>query len=185
MTRSLTKVERLIEMERLYYLRAYSDEDMGKALGIDRTLAYRDRKELSNPPHNLEIVKDDDGRWKLDRMQYISNIRLNRYEALVLYLAARRASQQGRLAGTHLANALEKLSQSLQQPMTARLVRSADEVLQGHIDPERMKIIEDVTRAWVEGHKLRIQYQSLRSEQPLEHVVRPYLIEPSPWSDSV
>ena len=185
MSRNLTKVERLIEMERLYYLRAYSDEEMGKALDVDRTLAFRYRKELSAPPNNLEITKGDDGRWKINRMQYISNIRLNRHEALVLYLAARRASQQGRLAGTHLANTLEKLSQSLKQPMTERLVKAADEVLKRHIDPERVKIIEKAAQAWVEGRKLRIHYQSLGASESRRHTIRPYLIEPSTWSDSV
>jgi CRISPR-associated endonuclease/helicase Cas3 len=185
MSRNLTKVERLIEMERLYYLRAYSDEEMGKVLDVDRTLAFRYRKELSAPPNNLEISKGDDGRWKINRMQYISSIRLNRHEALVLYLAARRASQQGRLAGTHLANTLEKLSQILKQPMTERLVKAADDVLKRHVDPERVKVIEKVAQAWVEGRKLRIHYQSLKTSKSRQHIIRPYLIEPSTWSDSV
>jgi CRISPR-associated endonuclease/helicase Cas3 len=185
MSRNLTKVERLIEMERLYYLRAYSDEEMGKVLDVDRTLAFRYRKELSAPPNNLEITKGDDGRWKINRMQYISSIRLNRHEALVLYLAARRASQQGRLAGTHLANTLEKLSQSLKQPMTERLVKAADDVLKRHVDPERVKVIEKVAQAWVEGRKLRIHYQSLGASESRQHTIQPYLIEPSTWSDSV
>ena len=185
MGKSMKKANALREMERLYYLRAYSDKEMGDALGIDRTLAFRYRKELSDPPNNLKIIKDENGRWKLDRMQYISSVRLNRHEALMLYLSARRFSQRGRLAGTHLARALEKLAQTLKHPMTERLVAAADEILQRRFPPDRRKVIEKVTQAWVEGRKLRITYQSLRSSKPHRHVVSPYLIEPSPWSDSI
>lgn len=186
MSRSMKKSERLKEMERLYSLRPYSDKEMGDVFGIDRTLAYRDRRELMKPPNNLLIEKDaKSGGWKLDRMQYTSNVRLNRYEALVLYLATRRASQQGPFAGKHLANTLEKLSRNLQKPMTARLVQAADKVLQEQVDEERVKILERITQAWVEGLKLRIKYQSLHAKKPKDHTLRPYLIEPSPWSDSV
>lgn len=181
MGRGLTKAERLQEMERLYFQRAYSDTEMAERLRVDRTTVYRARTELET---KIPFIQDDTGRWKIDRTKYLSEIRLNLNEALVLYLAARRVSQQTRIAQPHAASALEKLALVLQQPMTARLVKTADKILSQQVQPERVKVLETITRSWVEGVKVRISYQGLQSKQPREHVVCPYLIEPSPWSDS-
>ncbi|MBL7164549.1 MAG: hypothetical protein ISS57_18335 [Anaerolineales bacterium] len=120
---SMKKAECLVEMERLYLQRAYSDADMAERLGVDRTTAYRYRRALEE---KIFIIQDDSGRWKIDRTRYLSNIRVNLYESLSLYLASRRASQQSRIAGVHAASALEKMAGTLHQPMTSRLVKAAD-----------------------------------------------------------
>ena len=181
MGRGLNKAERLQEMERLYFQRAYSDTEMAERLRVDRTTVYRARIELET---KIPFSKDDTGRWKIDRTKYLSEIRLNLNEALVLYLSARRVSQQTRIAQPHAASALEKLALVLQQPMTARLVKTADKILSQQVQPERVKVLETIARSWVEGVKVRISYQGLQSKQPREFIISPYLIEPSPWSDS-
>src|SRR4030042_6314675 len=122
MSRGMTKAERLQEMVWLYLQRGYSDIEMAERLGVDRTTVYRDRMELE-----LEnaFIQDDQGRYRLDRMQYMPNIKVNLHEALALYLAVRRASRQTRISQPHVASALEKLAVALKQPMTERLVRAA------------------------------------------------------------
>jgi CRISPR-associated endonuclease/helicase Cas3 len=180
MSRGLSKAERLLEMERLYFQRAYSDIEMAERLGVDRTTAFRDRIELETQVPFIEVEK---GRWKIDRSRYLSEIRLNLNEALALYLSARRASQQTRIAQPHTASALEKLALALRQPMTDRLVRSADKILTQNAQPERVKVLEIITRSWVEAIKVRIAYQGLQARKARHFVVSPYLIEPSPWSD--
>jgi len=181
MKRGMAKAERLREMERLYLQRGYSDGEMAARLGIDRSTVYRDRLELSR---EAPIVNDDAGRWKIDRSGYLSNVRVNLNEALALYLAARRASQQTRISQPHLASGLEKLAMALRQPMTARLSRIAQDILAQQASPERVKVLETVARAWAEGLKLRLSYQSLKAARPYNYLVSPYLIEPSPWSDA-
>ena len=185
MGRSLNKAECLREMERLYMQRAYSDIEVAERLDVDRTTAYRYRMELSSGEKSLPIVQGEGGKWKINRARYLSNIRVNLYESLSLYLAARRASQQSRIAGKHAANALEKLSLALRQPMTTRLVKAADKVLAAKTDPERVQIFETVARGWAESIPVRISYRALRAKDPRQHLIHPYLIEPSPWSDSV
>ncbi|HIE57432.1 MAG TPA: hypothetical protein EYP88_04270, partial [Anaerolineales bacterium] len=181
MGRSLNKAECLIEMERLYLQRPYSDIEMAKRLGVDRTTAYRYRMELSSGNNHLPIEQDEDGKWKIDRARYLSNVRVNLYESLSLYLASRRATQQSRLAGVHAAHALEKVSVALHRPMTERLVKAADRVLSAKIDPARVKIFETVARGWAEQIPVRIDYRALRREEARQHLIHPYLIEPSAW----
>jgi CRISPR-associated endonuclease/helicase Cas3 len=86
MSRGLNRSERLKEMERLYVQRGYTDIEMADRLGVTRTTAYKDRILLET---KIPLTKDANGRWRIDRSRYISEIRLDLYEALVLYLSRR------------------------------------------------------------------------------------------------
>jgi len=178
----MTKAERLSEMKRLYIQRAWSDIEMGERLGVERTTIYRDRIELTA---EYPIEQDEAGRYHIPRSKLISEIKVNLHEALILYLAARKASRQTRYHHPHAASALEKLAATLRQPMTDRLLKSADRLLAQEKNPEKIKILETIAQAWVEQRKVRIRYQRLGSEGFVVHTISPYLIEPSIWSDSI
>jgi predicted DNA-binding transcriptional regulator YafY len=182
MRRGMAKSERLREMERLYVQRAYSDSELAERLGVDRTTVYRDRLELER---QVPFIQDEGRRWKIDRSRYLSDIRLNLNEALALYLAARRFSQQTRIAQPHVASGLEKLAVALRQPMTEQLVRAAQSVLSGFKQAGRVLVMETIARSWTEQITVRITYWSLKSDARRNTIVSPYLIEPSPWSDGV
>lgn len=180
MSRGMSRAERLREMERRYVDKAYTDIEMAEKLGVDRITVYKDRAMLESEVAFSEVER---GRWKIDRTKYLSAIRLSLSEALALYLPARRAARQTLLAQPHVANALEKLAGALKQPMTERLVQAANVILAQAAKPERVAIMETVTRGWVERVKIRIAYRGLRARQVGHHLVSPYLIEPSLWSD--
>jgi CRISPR-associated endonuclease/helicase Cas3 len=180
MSRGMSRAERLREMESLYLQRAFSDAEMAERLGVDRTTVFKDRRLLSE---ECSIDQDDEGRYKIDRTRYLSNVRVNLQEALVLYLAMRRASRQTRFAQSHVIRALEKVALTLRQPMTERLVKAANVVLTQPAAPEREAIVEAVVRGWAEQRKVRIVYQGLHARQPWNFLVSPYLIEPAVWSD--
>src|SRR3989304_610994 len=178
----MTKAKRLEEMKRLYIQRALTDIEMAQRLGVSRETIFRDRIELTT---QYPIEKDDEGRYHIPRSKLISEIKVNLHEALTLYLAARKTSRQTRFHHPHAANAVEKLAAVLRQPMTEKLLKAADKVLKQEKDPERIKIIEMLAQAWVEQKKVRIRYQRLESKDFVNHTIRPYLIEPSNWSDSI
>jgi CRISPR-associated endonuclease/helicase Cas3 len=181
MSRGQNRAERLKEMERLYIQRAYTDIELAERLKVTRTTVYKDRIMLET---QFPFMQDDNGRYRIDRSRYISEIRVNLYEALSLYLAARRASRQLQLAGPHAASGLEKLATALRQPMTQRLVQTADTILAQKRSVERTAVLEIIARAWVENTVVRIVYRALETDRPKIHLVKPYLIEPSHWSDS-
>ncbi len=183
MDRSMSRALRLKEMERLYLERAFSDIEMAERLGVDRTIVFRDRKDLEE--EYVPFIEDPPGKYRIDRRNYLSHVRLNIREALSLYLAARRASQQTRSGQKPMANALEKLSLAMRQPMTERLVKSAETILAAQINPQREDVFEAVAHAWVDSLRLRVLYQGLSTRKPYWDRISPYLIEPSIWSDSV
>jgi predicted DNA-binding transcriptional regulator YafY len=180
MSRGMNRAERIREMERLYLQRAYSDMEMAERLGVNRSTVFRDRIALET---EIQFVPDDQGRWRIDRAHYISSIRVNLHEALVLYLAARRAARQTRIAQPHAAGALEKLAATLRQPMTERLVRAAGSLLEQPPNPERVQVMETIALGWAEQRKLRILHRSLSARHSNTFTICPYLIEPSLWSD--
>lgn len=182
MAKGLSKAERLREMEQLYTQGAYSDIEMAEKLGVVRTTVFRDRRELQNEAF-VPIEEDENGRYRIERSRYISNIRVDLNEALALYLAVRRASRQTRIAQPHVARALEKLARALRQPMTERLARDAAAILEQSADPEQVKIVETVAKAWAERRQARIRYQGLHAGRAYEWLICPYLIEPSLWTD--
>lgn len=177
-----TKAERLEELKRLYIQRAYTDMELAEKLGVSRETIFRDRKDLSL---EYPIEQDDQGRYHIPKNKLISEIKLNLYEALTLYLAGRKTSRQTRFHQPHTINAVEKLAATLRQPMTERLLKSAEKVTAQEKNPEKVKIIETIAQAWVEQRKVRIEYQALGSDGLTRHTINPYIIEPSIWSDSV
>jgi len=183
MDKGMNRAMRLKEMERLYLERAFSDSEMAERLGVDRTSVHRDRKSLESD--HIVFIEESAGRYRIDRTQYLSNLRLNIREALSLYLAARQASQQIRMGQKPMADALGKLSRAMRQPMTEQLVKSAETILADQVQPEREKVFEAVAHAWVEHIRLRVLYQGLTTHKPYWDRISPYLIEPSPWSDAV
>ncbi len=177
-----TKADRLEEMKRLYIQGAYTDIQLADRLGVSRETIFRDRKDLTLV---YPVEPDEQGRYYIPRSKLISEIKLNLHEALTLYLAGRKTSRQTRFQQPHTVNAVEKLAATLRQPMTERLLKSAGRLMKQDRDPEKIKIIETVTQAWVEQRKVRIEYQALVSEGLTRHTISPYIIEPSIWSDSV
>ena len=180
MSRGLTRAERLEEMKRLYVMRAWTDIEMAQRLDVDRTTVYKDRIALES---EYPFLEEDTGHWRIDRNRFISEIKLNLHEALALYLAARRASRQTRVAQPHVAAAVEKLAVALRQPMTTRLVQAAAGVMQQTEQPERVRILETLAQGWVSQQKVRITHRGLRATRSHTGHLSPYLIEPSLLGD--
>jgi CRISPR-associated endonuclease/helicase Cas3 len=183
----MNRAERLREEERLYVQRCFSDREMADRLGVTRATVWKDRQELER---QIPFRQDEEGRYGIDRSQYISEVRLNLYEALTLYLAARRASRQSQMAAAHATAALEKLATALHQPMTQRLVQAAESVpgrrtTANGRQMDGRRIMETLAQGWADRIAVRIIYHPFSGESAKTHLVRPYLIEPSQWSDSV
>jgi CRISPR-associated endonuclease/helicase Cas3 len=160
----------------------YTDQELAERLGVDRTAIYKRRTRLET---QYPLEQTERGRYKLDRTRLISQIGVSQNEALILYLATRRLSRNTRLAKKHVQNALEKLALALYKPMNERLVKAAANVPGKPDAARREAILETLVWGWGEQTKVHLRYQGLRSSKTTNHTICPYLIEPSPWSDSV
>jgi predicted DNA-binding transcriptional regulator YafY len=180
MNEGITRAERLHEIEWHYIQRAYSDLELAKKLGVNRSTIFRDRTILST---RYYLYEESRGRYRIEKSSYLSLVTLNLHEALALYLAARRASRRTLSAQPNLSSGLLKLAKALRKPMTERLVVSANAIAGQEEHPEWVQALETVTKGWVEGQAVRIVYRSMRADQAAEYTLHPYLIEPGTTGD--
>ncbi len=183
-------MSRLIEDDELIRLyaepgRGYTDQEMGDRFGIGRDAIFKRRKKFKEDYGDDFFVETERGRYRIDSQTFVSNIKVSWEEALILYLATRRLSRSTRLPKQPVQNALSKLSTALYKPMTERLVRAASDVVKHPEEEKRQEILTTLIRGWSEQLKVHIHYLALNNTTPKKHTICPYLIEPSPWSDSV
>ena len=180
MTRSGSRAERLIDMERRYVQRGYTDIEMAATLGINRITVWKDRTDMET---RMPFILVSPGRWKIDRRKYLSHVRLSLDEALVLYLAISKMGRHTMVADRDVSSAMDKIAGALQQPMTTSVAKRARRVMRQSRPSGRAGLMRKLVRAWSEGRKVEILYQSMRRKQPRAYRISPYLIEPAVWSE--
>ena len=175
------------ELIRLYAEpgRGFTDQEMGERFEVGREAIFKRRKKLAEEYGDDFFIETERGCYRIDSRTFISNIKVSWEEALILYLATRRLSRNTRLPSRPVQNALSKLATALYKPMTERLVKAAATVPEHPAEKRRAEILTNLIRGWSEQYKVHIRYLSLESDTPTKHTICPYLIEPSPWSDSV
>ncbi len=134
----LTKAERLTELKRLYIQRDWSDSELAQRLAPRRETIFRDRRDLE--AEGYPFIEVEHGRWRIDRKRLLSEIKVNMHEALALYLAARRMSQQTNFRHIDTINAVEKLAAVLSQPMAQRLLQTAQRLSHQTEDPKKLGV---------------------------------------------
>lgn len=181
----MTKKLDLEELKRLYAEpgRGHTDIELAGRFEVDRTAIYKARQKLVD--EGVQFKETERGRYRADSKSFISNIAVSQSEALVLYLATRRLSRNTRLAKQPVQNALGKLALALYKPMTEKLVQAAAKAPAHPDEAKRVGLLDELIRGWSEQSAIRIKYRSLTRQESIWHEVSPYLIEPSPWSDSV
>ncbi len=163
----------------------HTDQELADRFEVGREAIFKRRKKLQDEYGDDFFIETERGRYRIDSRTFISNIKVSWEEALILYLATRRLSRNTRLPDRPVQNALSKLATALYKPMTERLVKAAAQV-PGHPETKKREaILTELLRGWSEQYKVHIRYQGLSSDKPTNHTICPYLIEPSPWSDSI
>jgi predicted DNA-binding transcriptional regulator YafY len=174
----LDQVERLLRMSH----KPLSQADLARSCGVHRSTISR--LEQSLVTRGVPLRYDDENRWYIDRNAYITNIKLQRDEALMVYLASRLLARYSDKPNQHIVVALEKMATALDaisQPLgnhvnkTTQALRSRLPSTPSH----HQRILETLGQAWMEGHIVDIQYRPLRARQSFRHRFAPYFLEPS------
>ncbi|MCO5193112.1 MAG: transcriptional regulator [Anaerolineae bacterium] len=183
MSHAAGRTQTLRILESKWYERAWTDQELADDIGVARSTIYKDRQLLLND--GVPFVEIERGRWRIDRKQYLSHIRLNRYAATQAYTLAKRMARQMHTPDPHAISLLKDLAFTLRQPLMDRLLRVTQLIPQGTADPKKAAIFEKVVDGWLDGRILRIGYRGLQAQQATVHRVHPFLIEPSPWNESI
>lgn len=99
------------------------------------------------------------------------------YEAMAVFLASRLVLRQIDESNPHIETALSKLSSVLPPQIGQHLNQSVEAIRRKPANATALRIFEDVAIAWSTQRQLRIQYQSLRSQEAREWYLEPYFVD--------
>ena len=147
--------------------------ELAEACGVDRRTVYRDLALLTEV--GVPIFQRD-GRFFLEREQYLATLRLSFDETVALMLAAAMARQYN----PHLASAVAKLSRALPEPVAAHADVLTELVKTQSADAERVEILDTITRAWAQERSVSLWYRAREDGKAREREVRVYFVECKP-----
>ena len=186
MSHAMTRLQTIRLSERKWLERAWSDRELAEELGIVRSTVYKNRILLMELEEDESIfIEMEESRYKLDPKKYLPNLRLNRTTATIAYTLAKRLARQTPTPDHHTLELLNDLAFVLHQPLMERLLKTTQ--ILSPIDPPKQgkTILEKVVNCWLDEYVVSIKYQGLNTKQAISHRVHPYLIEPSPWNESL
>lgn len=179
-----SKRQRMELVEQLLLHRAMTPTELADAIDCHKSTIHDYLNEMRA---DYPLEDDGNGRYWIDRERYVSNVKLNRDEALSIYLALRRFVRQTSHAPSFFVPAIKKIANVLRHPDLTESIVESSMVLEN--DRDDAKAYTDVWRTliqgWLENTTLRITYQKPRTESPDVHEFDPYLFEPAVLSHGV
>ena len=180
----MSRTQRIQRLEELLLASSggRTSQELASLLEVHRTTIWRDLAELS-----CEVPVQQDGhRYRIDRREYLSNVRLDKAESLMLYLALRRMLRRRPKLHPMMARAMEKLSLALRHPSSVRLAESIQIAQrQQPTDAERAKVWEVLVRGWMEWITVRIRHQAYGKTVLEECEIEPYFFEPALLTEGI
>ncbi len=178
MTETLSRTERLRQLERLLYRASngLSAIEIADQLGVGRGTVYRDLERLREQGVPLW---EEAGRFGVLRDQYLTTIRLNFNEAMTLFIAARLLARYADEYNPHVVSALDKLAAALPESVAAHVLQTAEALRRRPADDRAVAVLEQVARAWAERRIVRLWYRSPRSGELRQRDLAPYFLEVS------
>ena len=179
MERTMTRAERLKAIETYLFHSSGGRRatDIALRFGVHRSTVYRDIQSLGE---SGSPIWEDDGRFGVLKDRYLTTVRVNLHEALALYLAARLLAAHSDEHNPHVVSALEKLANALPESIGEHVNRTAALSDKRRPDPDHIRVLETLTRAWSERRQVRMVYRNAQTGETTKRVIDPYFIEPSP-----
>lgn len=173
--------DRLLQLEQLLlaHPQGLRRTELARRLGVNRSTVTRDIRDLSDA---LPVVEEDDGRLWVDPAHCLSRLRLSLDECLALHLAARLYTARSDRHNPPAAAALRKLGAALEPlaPFIGRHIHRSADAVDGpdrRVDPQYLASLSTLARAWAQGRKVRLRYQS-HPGRTTERTLSTWLIEP-------
>lgn len=186
------KNERISQLEYLLLqqTRGLKRSEIARRLGVHRATISRDICSLSR---SLPIIEEDDGRLRIDKKGYLTNVSLSMLELEALHLSARLFFKVMKFPFPHAAGALRKLSEAqgrVSIALSERIRETAEEIeistssfTKTH-DRYR-EIIEKLGIAISEFRPVEVTHFSSRKKQDQTFFLLPVTLEPHPEGKAV
>lgn len=176
-----SKIERLFRFEQilLAHPEGLSRSELARRLGIHRSTIGRYIIDTSN----IFPLWENEGLIGINRDNYLSNVKLNIHEIMVLHLSTRLFSCQTDKFNPHACSAMRKLGYSLKvysKTISDYICSTADQLEKRSKkrDSNFISILENITRAWSSGYWTHLLYYSHKGEELHEYDFAPYFVQP-------
>lgn len=177
----LDEMRRLLLADRGRETRA----DLSRRFNVDR--ATIGRWILSLETMGYAVEEDERRRLYIDRRRYFTHLNLSRDESVLLMLALRLFQQYLDNPNTHAVEMLHKLGLAFHQglaPEVGQYIQAMADHQRLALpaeppEPDRQKILELVSEAWIDSRKLQVRYSPFKGRRDFDDVLHPYIIEPS------
>ena len=132
------------------------------------------------------LIEIDDGRYFIDPLEVLSNVRFHPDEALAIYIALRRIIRMTSAAPHFMVTAIQKIipaiqSQALVDSLTEAIRFMAEE---NPTSQEQTEIWRILMCGWRENRVVRIDYIKAEETESETHEIEVYLFEPMVFGDS-
>ena len=167
MERTMSRAARLKAIETFLYRSSGGRRatDIAARFGVHRSTVYRDIQSLGEAG---APIWEDDGRFGVLKDKYLTTVRVNLHEALALYLAARLLSAHSDEHNPHVVSALEKLASAMPESIGEHINRTAAVADKRRPDPDHIRVLETLTRAWSERRQVRLIYHNPQTGETTE-----------------
>lgn len=175
---SIARSIRLAQIQHFLYKnpKGLTTSELASLCGVCARTIQRDLLAL----HDLEIpLTQEDHRYGIADSYILPPVAFSLYEAMVLFLASRLVLRQTDEDNPHIRTALAKLASVLPPGLRERLKGSINTLGEKPSRPEYIHIFEQVAIAWTTQRRMKIQYQSLRSQEAREWLLEPYFVDMS------
>lgn len=175
-------VDRMGQIEALLlaHPEGLTQAEIARRLDVHRSTVHRCLPKLTRL---LAVYEDDQGRLHIDRSRRLVDLQLSLHEAMAIHLATRLLATRSDKHNPHSASALRKLGLALERlaPRISRHLLQSAEVMDTsglRQDPRYLDVLEKLTIAWAEEHKVRVWHRHAESGEVREFKLAPYFIEP-------
>ena len=162
-----------------------SKAEIARRCSVNRSTITRILDEF--PDMGIALDYDEKGHVRIDRAQYLVDLKLNLDEALAVFVAGRLLARHSDRPNPHVIDALTKLGVALKGPaqVIGDHVLTTSEQLKrksNQATREYVRALEVLTRAWADRVSVYL-YHRKEPQQPRKF--DPYFIEPSMYTTYV
>jgi predicted DNA-binding transcriptional regulator YafY len=145
---------------------------------VSKRTVYRDLEVLEQ---ELKIpIWEQNNKRGIEKGYYLPPLYFTLEEAMNLFFTARIMQNYSSLCNPGLISILMKLNIFVPEPIKKQIQYTIEHI--ENLSHDKLKIgnFNKIVQAWISQHRIKICYQGFLDEKPLERIVEPYFIEPSP-----
>jgi predicted DNA-binding transcriptional regulator YafY len=173
------KNKRLLSLYNLLfqYPKGLTASEIIEKTGVSRRNLYRDLGALQEQ-FGCTLYHQK-GVWKLDSHNLLPPIQLNTMEAATIYIASRLLVGYSSMYNPNISSAFKRLSVVTPAVLREQITKTMDWMDKQNPDQQFLINLDGITRAWIEGHPVRIGYRTPGKAQSMDRVIEPYFIQPA------